>query len=94
MLKNLVIAIVVAYALRNLYNEFMKQQRKHGGIFRNGNEEYGHSCPHRSFVRKHLCGNCSSEKDALEISKRRLEFSPTAVNGVVFGDKEEKGEIQ
>ena len=87
MLKHFVIAVGIAYLLRSMYLEFVKQQEKIGRTLRNENDNI--QCPHSSFVRKHLCANCSTEKDALEISKRRTEFSPTMVNGVIFGSKED-----
>lgn len=87
MLKHFLIAVGIAYILRIMYLEFMKQQEKIGRTLGNDNDNF--QCPHSLFVRKHLCANCSTEKDALEISKRRIEFSPTMVNGVIFGSKED-----
>ena len=88
MLKHFIIAVVIAYFLRSLYFEFLKQQEKLVGIFRGEQERNNNRCPHNMFVRKHLCANCSSEEDALEISKRRVKFSPTVVNGVIFGNED------
>ena len=83
------IAVVIAYFLRALYFEFLRHQENLGGIFRSENERYNNRCPHNMFVRKHLCANCSSEEDALKISKRRVNFSPTVVNGVIFGNEDD-----
>lgn len=83
MLKQFIIVVVIAYSLRNLYFEFVKQQEKINRGISNI------QCPHNMFVKKHLCENCSSEEDALEISKRRVKFSPTVVNGVIFGNEDD-----
>lgn len=39
-------------------------------------------CPHRSFLRKHVCQNCRTTADALEFSKGRQD---TVVNTVLLG---------
>jgi hypothetical protein len=41
------------------------------------------SCPHPSFVRKHLCLDCRTEADALDFSKGRMD---TNANTVLFGN--------
>ena len=87
MLKHFILAVAIAYVLRTMFLEFVKKQGKLDSMFRD--DKIKVQCPHNLFVRKHLCANCSSEEDALEISKRRVKFSPTVVNGVIFGDKDD-----
>ena len=87
MLKHFILAVGIAYILRAMFLEFVKQQQKFGRILR---DPYDNAqCPHSMFVRKHLCTNCSNENDALEVARRRITFSPTMVNGVLFGSKED-----
>lgn len=87
MLKHFILAVAIAYVLRTMFLEFVKKQGKLDSMFRD--DKIKVQCPHNLFVRKHLCPNCTTERDALEVSKRRLDFSPTMVNGVLFGSKED-----
>ena len=87
MLKHFLLAVGIAYVLRSMFLDFVKQKEKFGRSLRHPNDDI--QCPHSLFVKKHLCANCSTESDALEISKRRLKFSPTMINGVLFGSKED-----
>ena len=89
MIRDIVIAIVVAYVLRIMYIDFIQNQSNKLGGSTDSNEAHGLQCPHKRFIRKHLCPNCSSEQDALELSKKRIQFSPTGINGVLFGGEEE-----
>ena len=91
MLKHFILAVVISCYFWVLYSELLSLQETIDRVFGGEKERYnvGIVCPHNLFVRKHLCTNCSSEKDALEISKRRVKFSPTVVNGVIFGNEDD-----
>jgi hypothetical protein len=41
------------------------------------------SCPHPSFVTKHICQGCSTEKEALEFSQKRKK---NKINTVLMGN--------
>ena len=46
---------------------------------------YNSSCPHPTFVQKHLCRYCQTPEDALEFSKSRTAKN-IHINTVLFGD--------
>ena len=88
MFRDVLLMVIVAHGAWVIYCELTGQRERMLGIFRHQGYRYDTECPHSSFVRKHLCSNCSSESDALKVSIRRTEFSPTAINGVIFGERD------
>ena len=85
MLRDIIACILVAYILFNI----LRHDDKFVEILKDTVGSGVPQCPHKTYIFKHLCQNCSSEEDALAFSKERVSVYPTYINGVLFGSNNE-----